>query len=1143
MTVPGASGDVTMATATRERTVAYPVPAGWESDLFLEQRKESGRLTTREFQWFRRVVARTAPSAPQPPSSPVLSSSIQAVAGGDLRFPPGSYQLNGEVSPCQTIVFPGASQTHRAAQSNERRDAAAAAALSSIPAFAAMRSTREALVVGFDTEFGYLPDDSRYISSYQFAVPVPGSPHLVYEVVLAPLDVHAHARLTLETTMELLVRLTSLWEHPLCTFGKSGVPHDAGRVWPYHDKLGRESFGTFDVAVAKSSHSKERDGLLESRRTRPGRQVEFSKRREYADWVNGEGLGWVWKRHGVMRQALPLTLVGHYGIADMGTFFYDGDPYRVDFLRQLMGIGGGKTITGRWPVEVLAENHAVTGHRRRHFPVQVTVRDTMALVPAGFGSLEAIGDLVGHAKVKIAKAEICDMASFSRADTARWLEYGANDPLVCLEYTTALFGDGRKVPATLASASARAVKRNIISVLGIDGTEERSRNKQFKALYSGERPLDISLEQSEDGMTFRTVQGWTALDGDAENFQNGCAKAFRGGYNGCSEVGYFDTETRDFDLKGAYLASAALVWDVDFLHDDGVVEASISKRLLTLDDVPDWQTPFVGFVCWEFPSAVKYPTLPSTVGSSTVYARSALNRRDARAKARAGGRSGFWELGSGSWVMGPEVRAALLLGAEVWCQVGYRAHVLEAAHGGPSRCLAASVKSFVEGRSQAAEMFGSKSLPALALKEGGNSVYGKTAQDVTPTRSWNAWKQSYEDTGGSSITSPYHASMITSLVRTVLLLAQNELHSIGRKVVSVTTDGMITDATVDEVSSLDLFGLNGLFASARQELVGDPTVWEVKHSQTELFNFTTRGNISIQSGGVVAQNGYHNPFDKESVEGREHFARLVLGRTGPIQSTAKVSTTFADMTRLPLEKRKEFKMVERSTDLHMDFDLKRRPILKTMSEDLVPLGGETFDVAHFDTEPWDDADECRHAKQVARSCHVLRTVEDWRAWDMRARNSSSTVRITKPGATILRSIVKGHRARLWSVPNLDAGTVADKLAWLQTWGFVEKPLTDSWWRNLGRADRSGSAYLLPTDELEPYLSAMEAMPVGVTPSAIERFSLGCGDGSIRSTKCDGRLKDGRLGEPGDQRWNSVRDGTARLEIRLDDREVKARSIR
>lgn len=454
-------------------------------------------------------------------------------------------------------------------------------ALASIPAFAAMRSTSAALVAGFDSEFGVMADGSgRYISSYQFAVPVPGSPW-PRQLVLAPFQVDPRARLTIEGAMEVLVRLGGLTAHELCRYNESGEPHELGRVWAGHDSAGNEHTGSFEDAVNKAATAAERNGLLRSRYTRPGGQVEYV-RQTTNNWQEGKGLGWRWGRRPMMTRALPLTLLGHYGSAYMGTFWYDGEPCRVDFLRKLMSVGGGKVITGEYPVDVLPRNTQAGSSRRRYHPVRMVVRDTKALAPAGFGSLEALGDLVGQPKVEITKEELTDMAAFSRADTARWLEYGAGDPLVCLEYTTAFFGDGKKVPHTLASASARAVREVVIDKLRILPSPDRTRTEQLKAIFAGERPLEERIEATEDGMGFRTVEGWTSLDGDAVVFQNASANAFRGGLNQCTEVGgVVGSVTCDFDLKGAYLAAAAMVRDVDLLHDDGVVEETVSKRMLT----------------------------------------------------------------------------------------------------------------------------------------------------------------------------------------------------------------------------------------------------------------------------------------------------------------------------------------------------------------------------------------------------------------------------------------------------------------------------------------------------------------------------------------------------------------------------------
>lgn len=106
------------------------------------------------------------------------------------------------------------------------------------------------------------------------------------------------------------------------------------------------------------------------------------------------------------------------------------------------------------------------------------------------------------------------------------------------------------------------------------------------------------------------------------------------------------------------------------------------------------------------------------------------------------------------------------------------------------------------------------------------------------------------------MTSPYHAIMITSLVRAMLLAVMNNLRG---RVYSVTTDGCIADVDGDVIEAMDFHGLSELFQDARTALVGDSTVWEVKHSQTDLVNVTTRGNSSMQEEGVLAKDGLKAP--------------------------------------------------------------------------------------------------------------------------------------------------------------------------------------------------------------------------------------------------------------------------------------------
>src|SRR5699024_5306624 len=151
----------------------------------------------------------------------------------------------------------------------------------------------------------------------------------------------------------------------------------------------------------------------------------------------------------------------------------------------------------------------------------------------------------------------------------------------------------------------------------------------------------------------------------------------------------------------------------------------------------------------------------------------------------------------------------------------------------PSRLLRGAYKQLLDDRARAKAEFGAKSFEQNVLKLMANSPYGKLAQGVMGQRGWDAWAQERDAVGGSAITSPWHASITTGLVRAVLRAALNRLHNLGYSPPSCTTDGFITDADLDVVDSLDLFGLGPIWRESRLALTGSQGMWERKHQQTD----------------------------------------------------------------------------------------------------------------------------------------------------------------------------------------------------------------------------------------------------------------------------------------------------------------------
>lgn len=764
---------------------------------------------------------------------------------------------------------------------------------------------------------------------------------------------------------------------------------------------------------------------------------------------------WDERREALAKLRVPLVLSCHYGSADLTTFRTDG--HVVDHLPLLTSAAGG--------LVTLLPFRMQRGDRDARWwqSMSVSVRDTMSQAPAGGKSLRALGDACGVPKLEVPDGWISNMTAYRRSHLEDFLEYGINDSVIVVEYLARLWGDGVLPPITLSGGAASALVASGGAYLGSSSPSD------FRRAFSGLVDEDEGVDVVEEGdrLSYYAKRSRNPVDGAAAQLSAAYASAYHGGLNSCPMPGYYPVPTVDVDAQNAYPTAMALVRDLDW--DAGVIEDVIHERALGLKDVPTPTTPFVGFVSFEFPSHVSHPSLPIVADGTLVYPRTS-------------------EGTAGAWVCGPELWLALQLGAEVFCQIGYLAREVPAPDGGPSLVLRHGVKALIDDRGTAKRVFGKGSLEEKTLKTAVNSIYGKTAQDVAEQRSWNARAQEMDNVGGSSITSPYHASMTTSLVRAQLLAAMNQIGDLGGHVYSVTTDGFITDRSVDEVNDLDLYGLTEMLRESRSSLTGDPTIWEGKHEQEDLVNFTTRGNVSLSLGGVCAHNGLKAPkgIVTDSAEDREYLLGAVITREERVPNPYTRFPSFQELSRV--EGRADFlpSVVERSVS--MDYDLKRRPVMASMTPETPALpDGTTWEIATFATEPWETVGDCLRARQIAREMAqsgCLRTVAQWRDWEVKYTHGKGR-RIVTPQRAVLMSLVMAHRQGIIAIPTLGdrSLSVEERLDWLNQWGLGTVSRGD--WDNARRPERVSQ--MLPVDALEPYLSRMQAMPVGCMPGDADRL--------------------------------------------------------
>lgn len=951
------------------------------------------------FQVLVRRSERQAPNAPK-----------RSIPGGLLKSPPGTQHILAD----QNLDFPGFStRGHNwqmgpnfsdpdpvaAGQASVGGPAVASVPFGELASVRSMGTGRKAMIVGFDTEFT-TADNARSIDSWQFATPDLEDPSIMVEVVILPLSGRP---ISLHSAVWEVVRAASLWRSPLV---RDGVDDRGVRRRTVIERAGSGASG--EAARAWASNPQ--------------------------DWEARAAALAGWR--------VPIVLACHYGSADL-TAFRRGTRV-TDHMTRLTSAAGGLVSLQPFRLQVGDDRGDDFGWWRA---LSVTVRDTMALAPAGQKKLAQIGAAAGVPKLEVPGDWIARMNEYRREFLADFLDYGVNDAVIVVEFLARVWGDGVLPPVTLGGGAATSLVASASSYFGVSSPRE------FRLSFSGLVDDDgVEVTEEDDALSFYAKRGRIPLDGAAAHLNKQFALSYHGGLNACPGPGYYPIRTVDIDAQNAYPTAMSLVPDLDW--ERGCIEEVVHERALTIDDVPEPTTPFSGFVTFTFPNSVKFPTIPFVGDGTLIYPRTSDGT-------------------AGTHVCGPEVWLALRLGAEIFCQIGFRGRVVLRPDGATSRSLRHGVKQFIDDRGIAKLEYGLKSIEELTLKEGVNTIYGKTAQDVAEQRAWDAYKQEMTNIGGSAITSPFHAATTTSWVRAQLLATMNQIVEGDGQVYSVTTDGFITDWSVDEVEALDLYGLAEYLREARTALTHSATIWEAKHAQDDLVNFTTRGNVSLRPEGVCAHNGLKRAdgVEPDSFEDREALLIDVVTREGRVPNSYRRFPSFQELSRK--EDRKDFLPSTVDREISMDFDLKRRPDMSTIVSAMVPLpDGSRHEMATFETAAWETIGDCLRAREIARELArtgCLRTAAEWQNWYLRFAHGKGR-RISTPRRAILMSIVIAHRLGVIEIPTLAQRglTVAARLEWLEQWGLGT--VSEGDWKNARRPERASQ--MLPLPDLEPWLSRM-----------------------------------------------------------------------
>ena len=740
---------------------------------------------------------------------------------------------------------------------------------------------------------------------------------------------------------------------------------------------------------------------------------------------------------------IKVCVVCHTGIVDLTSL----SDSRINILRYLTSVQGG--VVSLQPVRI-APKSMKNVNNSHVYPVCLSIADTMCHAPAGKKKLRDLGEVLGIEKINIGEEQKANMRSLLFGDPVLFLEYASMDSVIAVLYASALYGYNNIPPVTITSAAAEGMKEHMMFYMDCKSTEE------FDRVYRGLEKVKHGKFKIPDRPGYVEATNLEPVSNDANTVQYFASQGYHGGYNTCTEVGYFPFDTYDYDLKNAYPTAMCLVPDINW---ENPIRSEVIRRDLTLADFAGIGginpiAPFVGYIRFEFPDKIKYPCIPVNVDGIPVYPLTSEGL-------------------DGVYVAGPFVWLALRLGAHVYCDRGYFLNVLYTKdYASESRSLAVAVKQLVKDRNLAKQEKGKGSLEELIIKVMVNSGYGKVAQNVIQKTSWTALKDLMEDIGCSAVTNPVSAMMITSIVQIELIAAQNQIHDLGYMSCSVTTDGFISNCPEHVLQDLDLFGLRRYIEAARIYLANNPELWEIKHRQDDLINFTTRGNVSLRCNerdgydGVCAHNSCKSGFEADSYEDRLWLMIRVLERTGTVDYTDEEWPSFKELVQ-----GKPFVTKKVTRHIHMDFDMKRKPLRSSFKTDQVLVNGVNYEVAHFETIPFSNIAEYRLYRRKKSLVDVLKTEADWNIFFEKIDFGTTKAQPRDLEWSILNSCIMGYRKGCWDIPGLTGKTVSEKCDWINTHNTSGKKFTVSDWKNARRPERQ--ANMLPYEMIEEKLNELK----------------------------------------------------------------------
>jgi hypothetical protein len=519
-----------------------------------------------------------------------------------------------------------------------------------------------------------------------------------------------------------------------------------------------------------------------------------------------------------------IYLTAHYNAADL-SMLSDFETYKP-----FLNVVNKSFVVINKPIPFIQEVLTDDGVITKNWNMKIS--DTMLLSPPGYSTLKQLGEIYNFNKLELTEQEITNMDLLLIDDRPKFKDYAVRDSIITLLHYNAMidyiFGlETITPPTTLSQISGRALDKywNSINYEGY----------QVSPMYS--------LADANKVYTFKGLFETPNIGDKLPLF----IQTFRGGRNECFCYG-MDTSGKiwyDYDLTSAYTTIMYGLANPIYNKGKFITSDKFFKEF-NKDNEFLLKNYFAIKCSFKFPNSVNYPCLPCNYDSeNTIYP---LN-------------------GKGVYT-GSEILAALNLK----CAIN-----IEEVFMVPKGIV--KIFGFIKELHLERGKHDKGSFENLMCKIIGNSAYGLTAQGINEIMRYDTVSNRTVRMKDSRFSNPIIAANISSFIRALLAEIMNNIDNINGKIVSVTTDGFITDIPdlenllLDKINKGEWKGdLLKSYRTWRSEITNgaNPDALEIKKSGPNMMSWTTRGQLSIDSG-IAALTG----LQRKSFNGIDHISTIV----------------------------------------------------------------------------------------------------------------------------------------------------------------------------------------------------------------------------------------------------------------------------